>query len=93
MEARAAMEKGIWCRDPMVPLAVMAAAMMMLPIALGVSLSIIEMQEHGSLHGTGGFSPTETEGDLNISCRAKRIEELAYDSGGLLHGTDIGTIR
>jgi hypothetical protein len=37
------MEKGIWCREPMVPLAVMAAAMMMLPIALGVSLSIIEM--------------------------------------------------
>jgi hypothetical protein len=37
MEARAAMEKGMWCRDPMVPLAVMAAAMMMLPMALDIS--------------------------------------------------------
>jgi hypothetical protein len=46
-----------------------------------------------SLHGTGGFSPTETESDLRISYRIKRIAELAYDSGGLLHGTDIGTIR
>jgi len=37
MEARAAMEKGIWCREPMVPLAVMAAAMMIFPIALNIS--------------------------------------------------------
>jgi hypothetical protein len=49
--------------------------------------------EHESLHGTGGFSPTEPESDLVISYRIKRIAELAYDSGGLLHDTDIRTIR
>jgi hypothetical protein len=64
------MEKGIWCRDPMVPLAVMAAAMMMLPMALDISfLDIILVSV--SLHGTGGFSPTETESDLVISYRIR----------------------
>jgi hypothetical protein len=86
------MEKGIWCREPMVPLAVMAAAMMMLPMALNISFLYIILVSI-SLHSTGGFSPTETEGDLVISYRIKRIAELAYDGGGLLHGTDIGTIR
>jgi hypothetical protein len=41
MEARAAMEKGMWCREPMVPFKVMAAAMMRLPMALRVSLAIL----------------------------------------------------
>jgi hypothetical protein len=76
----------------MVPLAVMAAAMMMLPMALDISFLDI-MLVSMSLHGTGSFSPTEPESDLAISCRFKRIAELAYDSGGLLHSSDIGTIR
>jgi hypothetical protein len=30
-----------------------------------------ESKEVGSLHGTGGFSPTETESDLSISYRIR----------------------
>jgi hypothetical protein len=49
----------------MVPFAVMAAAMMMLPIALDISFPYRLWPM--SLHGTGGFSPTETKGDLGMS--------------------------
>jgi hypothetical protein len=76
----------------MVPLAVMAAAMMILPMALDISFAYV-LSAAVSSHGTGGFSPTEPESDLMISYRIKKIAELAYDSGGLLHGTDIRTIR
>lgn len=34
------MEKGMWCRDPMAPLRVIAAAMIMLPMALNISFDI-----------------------------------------------------
>jgi hypothetical protein len=59
------MEKGMWCREPIVPFKVMAAAMIRLPIALHVSLAICQVP--ANLHGTCGFSPAETKCDLTVS--------------------------
>jgi hypothetical protein len=80
MDAREAIEKGIWCLEPIVPLRVTAAPMITLPIALQCvsAKSTSKGARLTDLHGNSGLAPTESQG---------------YDTSRLLHGPNVGTVR
>ena len=83
------MEKGIWWREPMVPLSAIVMAIMMLPIALGRSAMPVAIFDRPmrnaachskivSSHGTGRFLPAQAERN---------------DRRSLLHRADVGAVR